>query len=340
MYPGLPPGGSRMPSQRRQLVSPVEVMSALSEAAEGPAGVVFASRRWAELELVEMTCSTPGACVVAPIAFHAVSTFTGSSSYLAEEADGFTHAVRLPEGATLIRQAGGSGARYVWTAPHRAWMTCLDPELLERAAEASGGADAARPALATSSDRRDDVLAHLVSALAEEAALAPHFAQELTVQSLANAIAFRLLARHTTGARDRRPSRPGGLGAAAFGRVRAYIEENVGRHVSLDELAAVAGVSRFHFARQFRLRTGESPMGYLLRTRVERAKVMLAAGGATVGEVAAALGFADQSHLTRTFRRFVGTSPRGFTSLHRLRGVRAERAGGPGRLGDTGPPSP
>ncbi|WP_242343831.1 helix-turn-helix domain-containing protein [Anaeromyxobacter terrae] len=150
------------------------------------------------------------------------------------------------------------------------------------------------------------------------------------VGGAANAVALRLLARHTC-ARD--VPRPGGLGEPAFGRVTAFIEENVGQHLSLGQLAAVAGVSRFHFARQFRLRTGESPMAYVLRSRVERAKQLLEGGGTTIGGVAAALGFADQSHFTRTFRRLVGSSPSGFARACRRRAAEStffEVVGAPG----------
>jgi AraC family transcriptional regulator len=94
-----------------------------------------------------------------------------------------------------------------------------------------------------------------------------------------------------------------------FARVRDYMEHHLGEAISLEDLARVAGVSRFHFARQFRARTGESPMGYLLRTRVERAKTLLLDSRARVVDVSAELGFADQSHFTRTFRRMVGMPP-------------------------------
>jgi AraC family transcriptional regulator len=94
-----------------------------------------------------------------------------------------------------------------------------------------------------------------------------------------------------------------------FARVRDYMEHHLGEAISLEDLARVAGVSRFHFARQFRARTGESPMGYLLRTRVERAKTLLLDSRARVVDVSAELGFADQSHFTRTFRRLVGMPP-------------------------------
>lgn len=122
---------------------------------------------------------------------------------------------------------------------------------------------------------------------------------------------------------DRRlGARAPGLPDPAYLRVREFVEDHLGARISLDDLAGVAGVSRFHFARQFRLRTGRSPMAYVLRSRVERAMELLRAGTSSVGEVAAALAFADQSHFTRTFRRFVGTSPGRFANWHRDRDSR------------------
>jgi len=104
----------------------------------------------------------------------------------------------------------------------------------------------------------------------------------------------------------------GGLAGGALRRVRAYIDGHIGERISLDELARQAGVSRFHFARQFRLSTGESPMGYLRRVRIERSKSILQTRDATIAEVAARLGFSDQSHFTRIFGRLVGVSPGSF----------------------------
>jgi AraC-like DNA-binding protein len=115
----------------------------------------------------------------------------------------------------------------------------------------------------------------------------------------------------------------GGLAGGALRRVRTYIEEHIGERISLDELAVQAGVSRFHFARQFRLSTGESAMGYLRRMRIERSKSILQTHDATIAEVAARLGFSDQSHFTRIFGRLVGVSPGSF----------AKRAGWSSRSG-------
>jgi AraC-like DNA-binding protein len=120
----------------------------------------------------------------------------------------------------------------------------------------------------------------------------------------------------------------GGLGGSVLRRIRAYIDAHIGERISLDDLAHQAGVSRFHFARQFRLSTGESPMGYLRRMRIERSKSILQNRETTIAEVAATLGFSDQSHFTRTFGRLVGVSPGSFARSDDWRSRSAEADGG------------
>jgi transcriptional regulator GlxA family with amidase domain len=109
---------------------------------------------------------------------------------------------------------------------------------------------------------------------------------------------------------------PRGLSRRALTRACSFIAGNLGERFTLDDLARQAGVSRFHFARLFRISTGDSPMAYLLKSRIERAKQMLLQDDRPVCEIAAALGFCDQSHLTRTFRRLTGLTPREFARRH------------------------
>jgi AraC-like DNA-binding protein len=104
-----------------------------------------------------------------------------------------------------------------------------------------------------------------------------------------------------------------GLNPRAMARVMAHIEENAGENLTLGALADVACVSRFHFARMFRLSTGYSPMAYVLRLRIERARLRLAQGHEKLSDLAAELGFCDQSHFTRLFRRMTGFTPREYT---------------------------
>ncbi len=102
-------------------------------------------------------------------------------------------------------------------------------------------------------------------------------------------------------------------------RVITHIEENIGEGLTLSSLAAVACVSRFHFARMFRRSTGYSPRAYVVRRRVERARLQLAQGYQQLSDLAAELGFCDQSHFTRIFRRMTGFTPREYARRHEPR---------------------
>jgi AraC-like DNA-binding protein len=115
-------------------------------------------------------------------------------------------------------------------------------------------------------------------------------------------------------AHDDAPHR--GLSPRSMVRVVAHIEENLGESLTLGTLAGVACVSPFHFARMFRLSTGYSPMAYVLRRRVERARLQLTQGCRRVADLAAELGFCDQSHFTRIFRRTTGFTPREYARRH------------------------
>jgi AraC-like DNA-binding protein len=104
----------------------------------------------------------------------------------------------------------------------------------------------------------------------------------------------------------------GGLPPGAMRRVREYVDVHLGESMDLAELAAVAGLSVFHFARQFKQSAGVTPHSYLIKRRIERAQDMLARTDLALSEIALAAGFSDQSHLARHFRQILGTTPREF----------------------------
>lgn len=103
--------------------------------------------------------------------------------------------------------------------------------------------------------------------------------------------------------------RPGGLARWQARRALAYIEENLGSKIATHELAGLVSFSKSHFSRAFKRSLGLSPMAYVNRRRVERAKAMMISTDRQLTEIALVCGFADQSHLNRSFRRMVGTSP-------------------------------
>ena len=105
------------------------------------------------------------------------------------------------------------------------------------------------------------------------------------------------------------PQAHGGLSAGTIRRVREYMEVHLGESINLGMLAAVAGLSVHHFAREFKRSAGVTPHHYLTQKRVERAQEMLARTDLSLSEVAYATGFSDQGHLSRHFRHTLGTTP-------------------------------
>ena len=89
----------------------------------------------------------------------------------------------------------------------------------------------------------------------------------------------------------------------------AYIEDNIGRSISLAELAAIVNVSRFHFTRIFKRSTGITAITYVERCRIQRAQALIAETDLPLAQVALTTGFTDQSHFTRRFHRHVGCTP-------------------------------
>jgi AraC family transcriptional regulator len=98
----------------------------------------------------------------------------------------------------------------------------------------------------------------------------------------------------------------------SHGQVRAvhdFIDDSLPTSISLNDLAALTGLSLSHFTKQFKRATGLPPYQYVIQQRVERAKVLLRDDTLNVAEVSQALGFFDQSHFVRHFKARVGVTP-------------------------------
>jgi AraC family transcriptional regulator len=104
--------------------------------------------------------------------------------------------------------------------------------------------------------------------------------------------------------------RKGGIARPALNRVLDYIGANLQSEIRLEELAAVANLSVFHFARAFRESVGTTPHQYVLERRIDMAKTLLRSRGWNLEAIASATGFADASHLSKAFRRQTGTTPK------------------------------
>jgi AraC-like DNA-binding protein len=99
----------------------------------------------------------------------------------------------------------------------------------------------------------------------------------------------------------------------AVAKAKARIDDDPASAVTLAELAALAGLSRFQLVRAFARELGATPHAYLIQRRVRLARQLLLSGEALAGAAHGA-GFADQSHMTRAFVRQFGVTPGRYVS--------------------------
>jgi AraC family transcriptional regulator len=107
------------------------------------------------------------------------------------------------------------------------------------------------------------------------------------------------------------PRRRVGAGLAPWQarRVAAHVEENLGYSITIDQLAAIAGLSSSYFCRAFKDSFGDPPHAYIMARRVERAQTLMLQTREPLSQIALACGLSDQAHLCNLFRRLVGQSP-------------------------------
>lgn len=138
----------------------------------------------------------------------------------------------------------------------------------------------------------------------------------LLIETLADALAVRLLNSYSTLTVDpfRDTRRPKGLDSRRLQRVIDYITTNLTKDITLEELAAAASLSRFHFSRMFKVTMGQSPSRFIGQLRLDLAKTLLTAGR-TIADVSQDCGFSSESNFVRSFRRATGITPGRYRSL-------------------------
>jgi AraC family transcriptional regulator len=265
---------------------------------------------WVGLEAARY-CETPAFEFNPPaVTYHRLVLYVRPPEELDLLYEGVKRHVPPPAGSISVVPAG---------SPHRVRSSgCkdelhiyLEPGLVARVAAEAFGLDPARVSVPPL-DALD--LPHLRAAMgAVDAELTAGAAGgPLASESLANVLAVHLI-RHLLAPRRPARRRDGTLPRAKVRAVVEYVEAHLGAGPTLEQLAAVARLSPYYFARQFKAATGLPPHQYVILRRVERAKQLLQTGGGfSLAEVAARVGFSDQSQFTHHFKRVVGVTPRLF----------------------------
>jgi AraC family transcriptional regulator len=127
---------------------------------------------------------------------------------------------------------------------------------------------------------------------------------------ITNELALRWKSRLHHGQAARR------LSPQVLSRVVSCMKERLADDLSLEDLASLCGMSKYHFLRCFKASTGNSPMQYLTELRITRAKQLLSSTRLPMDHIARQCGFSQAGNLARAFGKASGVTPRAYRTSH------------------------
>jgi AraC family transcriptional regulator len=271
---------------------------------------------WVGLEAARYRASPVWEYDAPALTHHRLVLVTRPPQELELRFEGVKRHVPPPIGAIILVPAGTQG-RVRWSGGFDWLHIYLEPGLFARVAAEAFDLDPARltvPPL----DGLDLPPLRAVMRAVDAELTSGGAGGPLAAESLANVLAVQLI-RHVLAPRQPARGRDGALPRGRLRPVVEYIEGHLGAGLTLGQMAAVAHLSAFHFARQFRAATGLPPHQYVLARRVERARQLLQEGtDLSLAEVATYAGFSDQSQFSRHFKRIVGVTPGQFRTPARI----------------------
>ena len=201
----------------------------------------------------------------------------------------------------------GNLARARWDGCHESFLVYLEPGLIGRVAAEAFELDPARVSVPPLDALDLPQLRAAMLAVGHELT-AGGTGGRLAVESLTNVMTVHLI-RHVLA--PRRLGR-GPDGALPRGRLRAvieYVEEHLDANPSLEQMAAVARLSPYHFARQFKAATGLPPHQYVIARRVERVRELLRTGRPALGRGRRERRVLGPESILPPLRALVGVTP-------------------------------
>lgn len=213
----------------------------------------------------------------------------------------------LPVGAQLHCQ---------WTQAMSFLKMEIAPAFINQVAFESGFGDHGKLELERKNLFRDSKLLQLSDWMVEELRNGGA-SGKLYRDSLANMTVVHLLQHYTT--RSHRCNKPNKLTNQQVSIVMEYMQANLDKDMSLEELAVIGNVSLSHLVRLFKQQTSFTPHQYLIRLRIERSKRLIRCGNSGMKDIAVQVGFSDQGHFSRLFKRETGFTPMQYATDLRIR---------------------
>ena len=264
---------------------------------------------------VELRRFDPGWQVDLTLECTEIAVLLSGQSKIRWTGDGHRREAIARPGVAWVCPAGvhESGVEVVGTMPESLHIF-LPPSLVGQTALSNFDIDAARVQLAYAGGVPDAMvlqIGRLFRGLLNRA-LEP--TDRLFLDGLQLTLAAHLLGTYSSG-RWQPAARAPTIDPKRLQRVFDFIEARIAAEISLDDLAAEACLSPFHFARMFRRATGMAPHRYVTERRIEAAKEKLRLGRSSLVEIALDTGFGSQANFTRVFRKMTGLTPGQYRAL-------------------------
>lgn len=244
---------------------------------------------------------------------HYVVLHQGGAKRIARTLDGPAITVDAGSAAITLVPAGASH-RWSTSGPIGFAHLYLDPALVSRTVQDRFDRDPRSVELTDSVGIDAPLLAALLKGMLAQIE-APGFSSRLVLDSLLQSFVIQLICEGSTIAKVTRAA-PHSLAPRRLRRVLDFIEANLADDLELDDLASVAGSSRFHFSRAFRDATGFPPYRYLVHRRIDAAKTMLLEDSLSIEQVAVQCGFKSVGQFSVMFKQMFGTTPTRFRREH------------------------
>lgn len=100
-----------------------------------------------------------------------------------------------------------------------------------------------------------------------------------------------------------------------FQPVLNYIDDNLGKHIQLSELASLVHIEKNYFSTLFTKAFKRSPFNYILDKKIQKAQVLLWSSDDNLDQISYYLGFSDRFHFSKTFKKITGYSPKDFRQM-------------------------
>jgi AraC family transcriptional regulator len=185
---------------------------------------------------------------------------------------------------------------------------CLPSGLIDRSAEQDFDVDASKVELAFAGGFHDRFINEVAQALWSLSEQPPHPTDRLFVDGLTAALVAHVIKRYTVD-RWKPKGMPRALDSRRMKQVLDYIDANLFEPLALNQLAAQACLSPFHFSRLFKDATGSTPQRYVTDCRVQAARIALTSEHMSLIDIALDCGFGSLDNFIRVFRKKTGETP-------------------------------